>query len=110
MQGIHDGSKGVADFKLLRRINFLPEIIKAACSIVGAWGPATEDGKVYHLRALDWDSKAPISNYPAIVIYTPSEENSNTFANVGFLGMLGILTGISKNGISMGEKVLYTND
>lgn len=110
LHGIHDGSNGLADFDLLRRVNFIPEIIKAACSIVGAWGPATEGGKLYHLRALDWDSHAPVSNYPSIVIYDSSEPNSNEFANIGFLGMIGILTGVSKNGITMGEKVLYEND
>ena len=40
------------------------------------------------------------------MIYEPSEEGSNTFANVGFLGLIGSLTGISKNGITVGEKVM----
>ena len=105
MQGIADGSGGVADYHLLRRLNFIPELIKAHCTIVGAWGPATADGKLYHYRGLDWDHNAPVSNYPAIVIYEPSEPGSNTFANIGFLGLIGSLTGMSKNGISIGEKV-----
>ena len=60
MLGIADGSDDVVDFDLLKRINFIPELIKAHCTIAGAWGPATEDGKVYHLRTLDWDFKAPV--------------------------------------------------
>ena len=49
---------------------------------------------------------APIEDGPSIVIYHPSEPNSNTFANIGFLGLIGSLTSISKNGITGGEKVL----
>jgi hypothetical protein len=60
MKGMADGSKGVIDYTLLRRINFLPELSKAHCTVVGAWGPATIDGKIYHLRSLDWDFEAPV--------------------------------------------------
>lgn len=95
---------------MILRLNFLPEIIKAACTIVGVWGPATEDGKIYHLRALDWKADAPLNKYPSIIIYESNEPNSNVFANIGFLGMVGSLTSVSKNGISTGEKVMYVND
>jgi len=61
MQGIADGSGGKVDIDLLRRVNMIPEITQAACSVIGAWGPATADNKLYHLRALDWDGDAPIS-------------------------------------------------
>jgi hypothetical protein len=88
----------------------LPELTRAACSIVGASSVATEGGKLFHLRALDWSPEAPVNQYPSIVIYEPSEEGSNTFANIGFLGLTGTLTAISKNGISVGEKVMYVSD
>ena len=61
---------------MVRRINFLPEIIKAQCTIAGAFGAATKDGNLLHLRALDWDHNAPVDKYPAIVIYEPTEEGS----------------------------------
>lgn len=107
MQGIVDGSGGKVDGDLLRRINMVPELTQAACSVLGAWGPSTVGNALYHLRALDWDSNAPISQYPAVVIYEPTEEGSNTFANIGFVGLIGVLTAISKKGISAGEKVYY---
>ena len=93
----------------MRRMNYFPELIKAACSVVGVWGPATVDGKVYHLRALDWDANSPASQHPSVVIYEPSEEGSNTFANIGFLGLIGSLTGMSKK-VTIGEKVMIEND
>lgn len=110
MQGIADGSNGKIDYLKLRRVNYFPELIKASCSIVGVWGSATIGGKLYHLRALDWQTDAPIYKYASITIYEPSEPNSNTFANIGYLGMIGVLSAMSKNGISVGEKVMIPND
>lgn len=45
----------------IRRLNMFPELTQAACTIVGAWGPATTDNKLLQLRALDWSSDAPIN-------------------------------------------------
>lgn len=75
--------------------------------MIGAWGPATEDNKLYHLRALDWDANAPSNQHPSVIIYESTEEGSNTFANIGYLGLIGVLTAMSKTGISAGEKVYY---
>jgi hypothetical protein len=38
------------------QIMMFPELIKAECSMVGAWGKATAqyNGTLYQLRALDW--------------------------------------------------------
>lgn len=60
MQGIVDGSGGVVDYIALRNANMFPELTRAACTILGAWGPSTDNGSVYHLRALDWASDAPM--------------------------------------------------
>lgn len=43
MKGIADGSGGKVDYLKLRRINMFPELTQAACTIVGAWGPATKN-------------------------------------------------------------------
>ena len=52
MRGIADAS-GVS-LKLMRRIHMIGELTKGTCSMFGAWGKATLDGKVIQLRALDW--------------------------------------------------------
>lgn len=62
-----------------------PEIIKAACSMLGVWGPASDTGKLYQLRALDFDVNMPIGQYPTIVVYHSTEEGSVPFANIGFI-------------------------
>lgn len=76
MQGVAAGSNGVVSYEKLRRINMVPEITRAACTILGAHHTATADGKLYHLRTLDWNPTAYVNEYPAIIIYEPSEAGS----------------------------------
>ena len=82
----------------------LPELVKAACTVAGVWREASQDLRTLHMRALDWDYKNPINKYPLITVYHPSDENLQTHANVGWVGLIGSLTGISRK-ISLGEKV-----
>jgi hypothetical protein len=86
------------------RIMMFPELIKAACSIVGAWGQATTDGGLYHLRALDWGTTNPFRVFPTFTVYHPNEGNGHTFGTLGWSGFLGALTGYSPY-VGAGEKV-----
>ena len=43
-----------------------------ACSIVGASGNAVPGGALLQLRALDWGVGAPVSAYPLLTVYHPS--------------------------------------
>ena len=106
--GISAGS-GI-DESIIRRANMLPEMTKAHCTVVGSWNDASKDNRLLHLRALDWEAFAPINQYPAIILYEPTEEGSKPFANIGYLGLIGTLTSMSKIGISAGEKVMIPND
>lgn len=110
MAGISAGTNGRLSYEDVRRMNYIPELVKAQCSIVGVWGPATADNKLYHLRALDWSVDAPMNKYPAVMIYEPSEPGASPTANIGYLGLIGSITGISKLGISVGEKILIDRD
>jgi len=102
IKGIADGS-GV-DEKLLTRMNLFPELIRAECSMAGFWGPATLDGSLLQLRALDFDNNAYVANFPLATIYFPTEEGSNPHATFGFSGMIGAISGYS-NKIAISEKV-----
>jgi hypothetical protein len=97
-------------FDDLKRMNILPELTQARCTVVGAWGVATKDNRLLHLRALDWDAFAPINKYPTVILYEPTEEGSSPLANIGYVGLIGSLTAISKQGISVGEKVMIVKD
>lgn len=57
-------------------VTLLPEIIKAACSMFGAFGKATEmsrDGALVQLRALDWTTNGPFQVCVALcpLVVTP---------------------------------------
>lgn len=56
------------------------------------------------MRALDWDAGNPINKYPLITVYHPSDKNSQVHANIGWIGFVGALTGMSPK-ITIGEKV-----
>lgn len=101
--------QGLADalgrsYESTLRIMMFPELIKAACSIVGAWGQATVDGGLYHLRALDWGTTNPFRQFPTFTVYHPNEGNGHPFATLGWNGFIGALTGYSPY-VGAGEKV-----
>jgi hypothetical protein len=90
----------------ISHVNMLPELIKMSCTMFGAWGNTTTDGKLVQLRALDFGS-GPFANYSVLTVYHPSE--GNAFASIGFPGLVGLITGLSTK-ISLSEKVWETYD
>jgi hypothetical protein len=101
MHGLADGAG--MDFTDVVRYNMIPEMLKAWCCLVSAWGNATLDSNVFVYRALDWDPNAPISKDPVIVIYHPNK--GVPFADIGFPGLIGSFTSISSNQIAIGEQM-----
>jgi len=49
------------------------------------------------MRALDWDSEAPMSEYPVVGIYNFTDGKSYPFANFAWAGIVGSLAGMSAN-------------
>lgn len=90
--------------KPILRMNILPELIKAACTVAGIWNTASKDKQTLHMRALDWDAANPISKFPIMMVYHPSGKGLNKHANLAWVGFVGSLTGISEK-VSIGEKV-----
>ena len=94
----------------LSRCRF-PELTKASCSLFGAWGSATAQGtgKTYQLRALDYDTVGPFKDYNQIIVYHPTD--GHPFAEVGWPGCIGALTGMSAAGLGFSEiGVSYPDD
>jgi len=87
----------------LRGVQMFPELIKAACSILGVWDKASSTSKLFHLRALDFDFTNPIGQYPTVVVYHSTEVGSVPFANIGWVGSIGTITGYGKY-TGVGEK------
>jgi len=101
LQGIADASG--QDFLMLRRIHLIGELTKGACSMFGAWGTATAStGATYQLRALDWDTTGPFKDFPLVVVYHPTTLG-HPFINVGFIGWIACLAGMSSTQLAISE-------
>lgn len=79
------------------------ELTKGACSMFGANATATPDGGLLQLRALDWNVDGPFKNYPQITVYHPNSNNGHAFANIGWTGWIGSITGISSVKMAISE-------
>jgi len=112
LRGLADASG--ADYQQLARIHLIGELTQGDCSMVGAWGAATAGGKTLALRALDWDTDGPFKLLPSVTVYHPDAARGglgHAFANVGFVGWIGSLTGMSSAQMSIHEiGVSYPDD
>lgn len=106
MQGWADGT-GQDIYKQLMHINMLPELVQAACSMAGAWGPAVANttASLVQLRALDWSTTSVAQKQPTVYIYHPNQGNGHAFANIAWLGLFGSLSGYSSAPVAICEKV-----
>eukprot|EP00605_Chrysophyceae_sp_TOSAG23-4_P002579 GSChrysophyteH1.ASY1.ANO1.2849.1 assembled CDS len=105
LRGITDAVPDV-DYDLLLRLQMMPELTKASCSFFGSWGAASKDGKTYHMRSLDYETEGPFPNFPQVTVYHPSPAEGtvqNAFANVGWPGSIGTLTGMNDKQMSINE-------
>jgi len=91
--------------RLIQNMNMIPELVKMTCSMFGAWGSATPDGKLIQLRSLDFGS-GPFANYTLLTARHPTD-GGNDFVAVGFPGWSGAVTGFSTK-VALSEKVWET--
>lgn len=93
----------------IRRMQWIGELTRGSCSMYGAWGNATmqsRQGRLLQLRALDWDTDGPFKDYASVVVYHPTPESSSAghaFANVGFIGWMASVTGMSSQPLAVSE-------
>lgn len=96
----------------LALINYLPELIRMACTMVGATGTATAHGKLLQLRALDFGA-VPFSNFGMVIVHHKDENlldgngKPGKFAMVTFPGFVGAVSGFNSAGLIQSEKVSY---
>ena len=99
IKGMAEGAE--IDFQTLLRVNLIGEASEWHCSLFGVWGKATESGQLLQLRALDYATHAEIQRYPQITVYHP--ESGHAFANIGWVGVVGAVTGISSAQMAISE-------
>lgn len=70
--------------------------------MMGAWGPATKNGKLVQYRTLDFGG-GPFANHNVLVVNHPTD-SKNAFASVSWPGFAAAVTGFSEK-IAQSEKV-----
>lgn len=121
MHGLAHGSR--LPLKVIHGIHALPEIgewggkkriakvikqmmsgeLGTSCSNLSASSFATKDGRMYTVRILDWGLHriSRLHQYPLIHICNPI--GAIPFINIGWIGFIGAISGINKEGITLGE-------
>lgn len=80
-------------------LNVFPEMFH--CSGFALFGAATVDGKLYHGRVLDYMTTIGLQDAATNFIVAP--EGKIAFANVGYAGFTGSVSGMNDAQISLGE-------
>lgn len=105
MRGLADGS-GV-DIKEIYRLHAVPDRTYS-CASLAAWGDATANQQLIHTRNLDWNIDVGIQEHATVFVVRP--EGKQAYVNIGWAGFIGVLTGISEEGISVGQIGAETTD
>lgn len=87
------------DRDLVECLNVFPELFH--CSGFAVFDSATKDGKLYHGRVLDYMTTIGLQDSATAFIVAPN--GKIPFANVGYAGFIGSVTGMNAKAISLGE-------
>lgn len=87
------------DPALVEAVNVFPEMFH--CSGFALFGKATRDGKLYHGRVLDYMTEIGLQD--AATTFVVSVDGQIPFANVGYAGFIGSVSGMNVESISLGE-------
>ena len=99
MQGLADGA-GI-NVNTVHRVHAIPDLSEMDCSFFAAWGNATVDGNLYQIRALDYATDWHLQEHPAILVCEP--DSGRRFVNVGWVGFIGVVSGMNYDGIAVSE-------
>ena len=79
----------------------IPDFTETSCSALWATGRATTDGEAMQIRVLDYIMGLGIQKYPAVVFM--DFDKGHCVANIGWLGLLGIISGMNDAGLAVSE-------
>jgi len=69
------------------------------CSFMATWGTKTVGGKLYTMRNLDWEANTGINKNKMIIVW--KIKDTIPHATIGYPGIIGALTGMSKAGLTV---------
>jgi hypothetical protein len=82
--------------------------LEPACTQAVATGAATKDGRLYHMRSLDWGNIPYLLDYPVIFVRQPSDGIPHVY--IGFPGNLSPYNGINAAGLSIASNQAEPHD
>jgi hypothetical protein len=94
----------VIEKDLISVVKFLVKYLnkkRIHCSFFALWGNRTEGGKLITMRNLDWEANTGINKYKIVFVWKIT--NTIPHVTLGFPGLLGALTGMSKAGLTVHE-------
>ncbi len=97
MDGLADGA-GIKREEI-RLTNVFPELFH--CSGIALFGKATEGGKLYHGRILDYMTGVGLDKHAVVVVYKPV--GKHPWVNVSYAGFVGSVTAMNDGHIAVGE-------
>jgi len=106
MQGLADGA--AIPLRTLQRVHAIPDITSVTCASAAAAGAATRDGRLIQIRNLDWAIQSGIQRYAVLLVHHP--KTGRPFVNISWLGFIGVISGINRQGISVAEIGAETQD
>ncbi|MGZ0171464.1 MAG: C45 family autoproteolytic acyltransferase/hydrolase [Planctomycetales bacterium] len=87
------------DPELVEALNVFPELFH--CSGFAVFGKATANGKLYHGRVLDYMTTIGLQD--SATTFIVNVDCQIPFANVGYAGFIGSVSGMNAQAISLGE-------
>ncbi|MBN1353033.1 hypothetical protein JXJ21_26825 [candidate division KSB1 bacterium] len=97
MEGLAETS-GIS-LEEVRLANVFPALFH--CSGFGIFNTATKDSVLYHGRVLDYMVDAGLQFSAVVYAYQP--DNSAAFANIGYAGFIGSISGMNEHQVAFGE-------
>jgi len=83
----------------VRLANFFPELFH--CSGFAIFGRATEGGKLYHGRVLDYMRGMGLEQNAVVMVFKP--DKGNAWVNVTYAGFIGSVTAMNEKQVAIGE-------
>ena len=98
MRGVAEGAE--VPYEYVEAGNLFPAAFH--CSGIALKGKATHDGSLYHVRILDYMTKAGLQDAALVIIHEPDADR-HRWLNVGFAGFVGSVTGMNDAQVAIGE-------
>lgn len=97
LKGLSDGA-GIPLDKILI-LNLFPEMFH--CIGLTVTGEAAKEGKLYHVRVLDYSAGVGLQDTAVLLVVQP--EGKIPFLNMSYAGFIGTVTGMNAEKIALGE-------